>query len=221
MKRIDQRGTISISIIVAVTMSLLFVGALVFGFWAFSGKQDYKNNADKKIDTAVEVAKKQKESEKDNQFAEVLKSPVKTFYGSATYGSVSFEYPKTYSAYVVETTTGETPVDGYFHPNVVPGITTAGIAFALRYQVVGRSYAEVLKSFDQLVKTNKITVKPFRAAKVPNTLGVRIDGQFVVGKQGSVILLPLRDKTIKIFTESNESKADFDKYVVPSISFVP
>jgi len=220
MKRVSQSGSISLSAIIAVTMSILFVGAIAFGVWAFAGRQDYKTNSDKKVDAAVEVAKKQTQTADDNKFAEAEKSPVKSFNGSPTYGTVSFNYPKTYSAYSAETTNSSTPLDSYFHPNVVPSVA-GGTSFALRTQVVETSYANVLKEFDSKTKNGKVTVAAFRAAKVPDTLGVRIDGEIATGKQGSLILLPLRDKTLKIWTESDDYRNDFNTFVVPSISFVP
>ena len=36
----SQRGTISVAVIVAVTMTLLFIGTAAFAFWAFGGMQD-------------------------------------------------------------------------------------------------------------------------------------------------------------------------------------
>jgi hypothetical protein len=52
-------------------------------------------------------------------------------------------------------------------------------------------------------------------------LGVRLDGTIAENVKGSVILLPLRDKTIRIMTQSATYVADFDKFVVPSISYNP
>ena len=191
-----------------------------------------KDKASRKFDRSVgkqvarqkkakgEVAKKQTETVKDNEFAEASKSPVKVYQASSTFGSVSFEYPKTYSAYVIDKGSSST-VDGYFHPNVVPYIDDTAVSFGLRFKVVSESYASVLKSFDTYIKGGKTKVSAFRAAKVQQTLGTRVDGQLTSRKQGSMIILPLRDKTIEIWTESNDYLADFNKYVVPSISFVP
>ena len=103
----------------------------------------------------------------------------------------------------------------------MPSIDGTSASFALRLNVVNKSYEQELKSYDSLVKAGKVKVTAFRAAKVPQALGVRIDGQIESKKTGSRILLPLRDKTIEIWTESDQYKADFDTYVVPSISYTP
>ncbi len=222
MKRSNQWGAISIAVIVAVTMSMLFIGAVIFGVITYSGEQDYKNNTNQKIDTAIEVTKKQEDTTKDNQFAEDSKKPTKNYQSSATFGSVSFDYPRTYSGYVVETNTDSSkPVDGYFHPNIVPSITDDSVSYALRINVVSTTYDSILKTYAQNIKIGTVKAAPFRAAKVPQTLGTRLDGQIFVKKSGTMIVLPLRDKTIEIWTESSQNAGDFSKFVIPSINFVP
>ena len=60
----------SISVILAVLFGLLFVSASIFGVWAFSSRQDYKDNVDAKIDDAVVIAVQQTETAKDVEFVE-------------------------------------------------------------------------------------------------------------------------------------------------------
>jgi hypothetical protein len=214
----SQNGAMNVAGLVAVLMTVLFIGAAVFGAMAFSGKQDYKNNTDKKIDIAVTAAVKSAQVKKDADFAEAQKSPVKSYQGSSTFGTVYFEYPKTYSGYVISNSSY--PIDGMFYPGVVPG-SDDSVAFALRVQVLNTSYDSLVRQFDSDIKTGKVTALAFRAAKVPDVLGTRIDGEISSKKQGTIVLLPLRDKTLKIWTESKEFTAEFDKYVLPSLSFVP
>ena len=40
-------------------------------------------------------------------------------------------------------------------------------------------------------------------------------------KQGTMIILPVRDKTLKIWTEGNEFVGDLDKIILANLSFVP
>jgi uncharacterized protein HemX len=102
-----------------VILSVLLLAAIGFGGWAFMQMQDYKNNSNKKAAVAVTAAKKTQAAELQTQFEEQSKSPNKSFKGSATYGSVTFNYPKTWSAYVDTSSTSE-PINAYFHPNEVP-----------------------------------------------------------------------------------------------------
>jgi hypothetical protein len=212
----------NILLIPLILMVLFFLGAAGFGVWAYMGRQDFKLNSDKKVDAAVVIAKKETATAKDNEFVEKEKYPLRHYTGPAAYGSVDIQYPKTWSAYVSEGQS-TSPIIGYFHPSFVPS-TVAGpssTAFALRVEVVSSSYNQVLNLFAANVKQGKIKVSPYKAPKVPSVLGSRLDGEIVQGKQGSMVLFPMRDKTLKVWTEANDFKGDLDTIILPNLIFVP
>ena len=219
MKRVNQQGTIVIIIMLVVT-GVLLVGSLGFGVWAFSGRQDYKNNLDSKITAAVEVEKARISSTKDNEYAVKDKSPVKTFKGPGTYGDLSIEYPKNWSPLIEVRANGDPVVDGYWYPEVLPGIN-GGIKYSLRVRIVDQQYSSSVGSYKDDIKAGKANASAFIPEKVSSIKGTRIDGKISDGKTGSLILLPLRDKTIRIYTEDSQYIADFNKYVLPSISYNP
>ncbi len=198
---------------------LLFISSLTFGIWAFGGKQDYKNNVDQKITIASDTVRQETSTAKDKEFTEKEKNPLKTYTGPNTYGSVVFQYSKIWSAYIDQSNSA-TPLNGYFHPDFVPGIQS-GTAFALRVQIVNQSYDQQLQQLDGKVKTGKVSVVPFRAAKVPSVLGSRAVGEINVGQKDTKIFLPLRDKTLEIWTETDEFVHDLDAIILPSLTFSP
>ena len=199
---------------------LLLMGALGFGGWAFVSMQDYKNNSDKKVDVAVQIAKEENTAENEAAFAEREKEPLKDYKGPASFGSVAIKYPKTWSAFITELDKGGTPVDGYFHPNYVPGLQS-GTSFALHLQVTSLVYADELKKFDSDAKAGRVKVTAIAVDNVPGVTGVRIDGEIERGKQGSLVLLPMRDKTLKVSTETEQFKNDFNTIILKHLSFIP
>src|SRR3989344_4524267 len=86
-------------LIACIITTLLFIAFAGFFGWAYMSRQDYKDNVDQKIATAVEVAKKQTETAKDNEFLEKEKLPLQDYTGPSQYGSLNIKYPKTWSAY--------------------------------------------------------------------------------------------------------------------------
>lgn len=222
MKKHNQLGVIQTAAIIAVVASVLCLLLLVTTLVFYMGKADLQKNMDAKVEKALAIEVKKVEATKEAELAEKEKSPTKTYTGPSTIGSISFNYPKTYSGYVEESqSSSSNKLNGFFHPNIVPK-DDPKILFALRVQVVGTAYESVLKTYANYINSGKAQAKPFTAAAVPDVLGTRIDGEIASGgKQGSVILLPVRDKTLLLWTESKESIPDFDTYVVPSISFVP
>lgn len=220
MKKLTQRGSSAGLLVAFVLLVMLLVGAIGFGVWAYSSQQDYKNNTDQKIEQAVVGAGKKMAAAKDKEFAEQLKKPLDTYKGPNTYGGVTIKYPKSWSAYVVEAGDSSNPIDGYFHPNYVPGVESKS-SFALRVQVTSTSYTEETSQYEDKIAEGKVKITAFRAAKVKRQLGIRINGEIDVDKQGSMVILPMRDKTLKIWTESPQFISDFDKYILPNLSFSP
>lgn len=213
----------NILLIPLILLALFFIGAASFGAWAYMGRQDYKDNSDKKVAAAVEVAKKQTETAKDNEFVEKEKYPLRHYTGPSAYGSVDVQYPKTWSAYITESGNSASPIVGYFHPSFVPNTQSgpSSNSFALRLEVVNTAYDQTLRQFDGNIKQGKIKVTPYKAPKVQDVLGARLDGEIITGKQGSMVLIPLRDKTLKVWTEANNFKGDFDNIIMANIVFVP
>lgn len=207
------------SLLVIVGFTLVLIATLIFAFWAYFSMLDYKNNSDKKSDKAVEIATKIESSRKDKEFAEKEKEPLTTYSGPTTFGSLEISYPKTWSAYVIESDKSSTPVDAYFHPKFVPGVNT-GTLFALRVQVSSQSYEQEIKKFEGKIKNGKSTLTAYSPKNVPSTVGSRVDGDINTAPNGSAVLLPLRDKTIIISTESQDFMNDFNSFVLEYLKFV-
>jgi hypothetical protein len=211
-----QKENGSISVVLAAIFGVLFLVTLVFGGWAFSSRQDYKNNVDEKIVEANKIAVQEVSTAKDNEFLELEKLPVRTFKGPDTYGSISYDYPKTWSVYSKESNSG-TLLDVYSNPAVVKSDTTQ----ALRVEISSRSYEAEVKNYDSAIKRGEIRSSAFRPEKVSEVLGLRLDGALRKDVQGSMIILPIRDKTLKIYTEIPQFVGDFNNIILPSLFLVP
>jgi hypothetical protein len=220
----NQDGAISGLVVSLVLAVLLLIGALAFGGWAFNSRQDYKNHTDSKVNAAVTVAKQQESTAKDAQFAEEIKQPLKTYQSPEAYGSLMVNFPKTWSAYVNDTSTTNILVDGYFAPGVVPSINDQNSVFALRVQVLNQSYAQVLQAFSGQQQDGKLTVSAYALPKLPKIVGVEAVGQ-LTGQTGTatvtMVVLPLRSYTLEIWTEGSQYLADFNNNILPNFSFSP
>ncbi len=216
----SQAGTVNALLIPLVVSIILLIATASFAVWAYMERTDYKNNVEAKVKTAVGVAVKETETRKDNEFQEKEKQPLTNYQGPSAFGSILVKYPKSWSAYVDESGRGSAPVDGYFHPTTVPG-TQSGATYALRIQVVERSFSDEVKSFDSAVKQGKVRSQAYAPANVKNVVGVRIEGEIAPKQQGIIVLLPLRDKTVKLYTQSNQFFNDFNAHILPNFTFTP
>ncbi|HEX2615501.1 MAG TPA: hypothetical protein VHL10_08395, partial [Nitrososphaera sp.] len=194
----------------------------------FSSRQDYKNNSDKKSAEAVAKAKDSLAAQLQSQFDEKAKSPYKAYKGNSTFGTISFNYPKTWSAYVDETNPSE-PINAYFYPDIVPGVQSPA-AFALRLELVSTTYSQLTQQFSSRLTTGNlraIAFVPPKMTKVSNVQpGTRFDGVVNQDSQGgpqtgAMLVITVRDKTMQLSTQSTKFLSDFNNIILPSLTFIP
>lgn len=214
------------NLLFTVVLTALLALSLVFGGWAFKNMQDYKNNSDKKVATAVAAAKTKAAADQQALDDQQNKSPLKAFHGSPTYGSISFNYPKTWSGYIDTSNTSE-PINGYFYPDVVPGIQSK-TAFALRVELLSTDYAQLVQQLSSQVQQGTITAQAYLPPKLngvanvqPGTLFTGQTNSQDTTQRGTLLAIKVRDKTLEISTQSNDYLSDFNNTVLTSLSFAP
>jgi hypothetical protein len=225
MHKQNQAGVSSVAL--AIVFGILFVGAAGFGGWAFMGRQDYKNNSDAKSAQAVAAAEKIQADQLQKKFDEDYKNPNKAYKGPIAFGTVSFNYPKTWSTYLDDTNSAE-PINSFFYPDIVPS-TQSGSAYALRVELQNISYSQVLGQYDAQIKQGKIKAVAYIPPKMVGVAnvqpGTRLDGiisQSSTGVHtGAMVIMQVRDKTLKIYTESPDFLKDYNNIVLPSLTYVP
>lgn len=216
----SQRGSTN-TIVTISFLGLTLVAALVFGVWSFTERTKYKTSSDEIVAVAVKDNTKKVQAEDAIKYAEAAKLPYKVWVGPAAFGSVEITYPKTWSVYNDGLNTTSSPVNVYMHPDAVPTIKDPGSSYALRVQVVPTAYSSTVSQFGGLQKTGKVSVSAYALPKNPADVGIKVTGQIASGKQGTMVVFPLRDKTLKIWTEVPAFQADFDNIILPNARFSP
>lgn len=219
MKRapdMDQKGALNILLIPLLMSSLLLLVALGFSVWAFASRSDYKNNSDQKAAAASQIAAEKAKTEKDNEFVQKEKEPYKNYNSPSQFGSISMQYPKTWSSYSDQDGDRLTVL---MQPDVVS--SDQNTPYALKIEILTQPYDQTISTKDSDVKQGKIKASAFSLAKVPNVLGLRIDGQISQQKTGAAVYLPLRDKTLVISSESPDKVPDFNNIILPNFQFSP
>ncbi|HEY5549682.1 MAG TPA: hypothetical protein VIK37_00540, partial [Candidatus Saccharimonadales bacterium] len=190
-------------------------------------RSKYKNDYQQLLKTDVEKAKPNLKTELEKEFAEREKSPNKTFKGSATYGSITFDYPKTWSGYVDQSSSNQ-PINGYFFPDIVPSVNRGSntpTAFALRVELVGTDYAQAIKQLESLITQGKLKAAAYVPPKMEGAAnvqtGTRFNGELEQNISGSMVVIKVRDKTLKIYTQSPSYVSDFNNIVLKSLTFAP
>ncbi|HEY8999329.1 MAG TPA: hypothetical protein VIM53_03345 [Candidatus Saccharimonadales bacterium] len=218
----DQRGAVNALLIPFILVILLFFGSAGFGVWAFMSRQDYKNNVDAKIAVAETATKAQTQAADQASYNQQAKYPLKAYVGPAAYGAVTINYPKTWSAYVQDSSSNSSqPVNNYYQPGVVPDTTNSNNTYALRMQVNATPYAQVMAGFASQVQSGDVTVAPYSLPKVKSVVGSIITGQIESNVTGVMIVLPLRDTTLQVWTEQPSEETDFTNIILANMTFAP
>jgi hypothetical protein len=204
-----------------------FIIAIGFAFWAYTGRQDYKNNTDQKIADAVKVSNADLKTNLEKAFAEKEKAPYKEYTTPVQYGSVKIVYSKMWSAYIVESASSQgTVVNAYMYPDYVPNLGDSNQTnYYLRFQVLDSSYNNEVNKYASLVKKGVLTSTPYVPEQVKGaTVGVMLKGQLESKKNGVMVILPVRDKVLKIWSESKvvwDNGGDFENVVLKNLTYTP
>ncbi len=202
------------------TIALIFVSiiAIVFaGLFAYMYVQwnDASTAVDTKINLAVAESENKLRTDLENEFAEKEKYPFSTFTGPTDYGTLTFEFPKTWSVYVPNDASNRGTYEAHVNPGVV-NVVSPKTVMALRISIQTISTDTIKKKYADKVKSKKMTVE----TTVVN--GVTVDiyhGELDSRYIGYVCVFKMRDKTVILQTDAELFKADFDR-ILSTIRYV-
>lgn len=204
-KKFIFEGWSTFQLVIFIIVSLLAVTFIGLFIWMFIMWSNADSNIEGQINAAVTTAVSAKESELNAKFEEQQKYPYKTFTGPADYGSLTFEFPKTWSAYVAKDASSGGNLEAYFNPDVVTATSISAIN-ALRVTIRNQSIDQVSRSYESSLKSGKLSVniRPINGENANVYTGA-------VGNniQGIVAIFKIRDKTAILQTDAMIYQEDF------------
>lgn len=213
MRKLDQKGIMNPLAIPLILAVLVLIVASVMAVVYYTKYVEQRDNNRPIIDAAVAEAEATQKKALEEAFTEREKLPTKIYTSPAELGGVKLMFPKTWSSYVDSSKRGE--LSFYAHPNYVPA---DNVNYALRMSVVDKPFAREVKSYDNAVKKGELKAGAVRTSGVT---GTRLDGFLEKDQEGSMVVFPLRDKTLRVWTESKEFANDFNNIVLKGLTFVP
>lgn len=214
LKRINENGAVSGSLIAIILLGILFLAAGSAAIWAYSNYTEQKTNVDGKIDLAVAEARKEQADIESAKFAEREKEPNRQFVGPDDYGRLTFDYPKTWSVYIAQDVTEGGTYESYLNPVTVPPVSDKQ-QFSLRVTIEQTDYDKVIKQYDARIKKGDLRSGGFSAN---GNSGIRFDGNFTKDIRGAAVILKIRDKTVTLRTDADTFKPDFEN-IIKTINF--
>lgn len=212
-KKIDQKGAISLLVVPLTLLTIAVIALSVISVMYHNQFIEQRDKNEPIIAQAVTDAETAQKEKLEAEFTEREKQPLKQYTTPAESGSVVLKFPKTWSSYVK--VSKDATMDYYGHPNFVPA---DDVNYALRMSLVRGAYSTELKKYDAQVKKGELKAT---SVSVSGVTGARLDGLLKKDQEGSMVIFPLREKTMRVWTENKDFRGDFDNIVIKNLTFVP
>lgn len=202
-------------LIATILLSVFLVAFIGLFVWAFLNYQDHKKNVDGKVSEAVKTAEAAKTTELEAAFKVERERLFNKYTTNPVLANVTLEYPRDWSFYLEEDQNSSTQIQAIFHPTVVQNSDPG--TYGMRLRLEAKLYSEVLDDFEKDIEDGLILVTPIKNG---DTSGVRLDGQIDRDHNGSMIMFPIRDKTLIVQTDSKEYLSVYEE-AIKKLVFTP
>jgi len=213
-----QDGAVNSWLILSVCLIFLTLGAMATSGWALYNFYQEKTTVDKQVDDAKTKAAYDARTQAEAEYQKTLNSTYTTFSGPSDYGTLTFSYPKYWSAYIAKDGTEGQDYQAFLNPGVVDGgspTSTKTQQYALEVLIQEKDYATVVNSYSNLVKQNKLTSS---SAKVNGEDAVQLKGNFTTDLRGTAVIFKIRDKTVTVRTDADTFLDEYN-HIVSTIKF--
>lgn len=204
-----------LEIVVLVVVSLIAVTFIGLFIWKYSEWDTLKTDSDSRTDAAVAVAIADTTTKLENEFVEREKYPYKTFAGPADYGSLGFEYPKTWNLYIARDAARSGDYEAYLNPGEVLPVGSSTIN-ALRVTIENKAFDTIAKSYEGAVKNGKLSMV---TRNVGSAVANVYTGELSSNIRGIAAVFKLRDKTVILQTDAELFSDEFYK-LLDTVTFV-
>ena len=211
-----EQGSVDGWMIGTIGCLVLFLIAGALAIWVYMMYVQEKSDVDGKIQLAETKARSEQSEVERKKFAEEAKNPRIEFVGPSDYGRVSFMYPKTWSVYVDKDGSDRGDYKAYLHPEIVPSVGNSASRFALRIEVLNSDFDKILAQYASILKKGDVVSS---SVEYNGNSATRLDGAFSKDLRGSVVLMRVRDKTIRFSTDADTFKPDFQA-ILDTVKYV-
>lgn len=201
-----------------ISTLLLGLSTVIFGILAivsFANNQQAQNTVNQAKSQSYKLGQEAQKKTDNKEFALANQLPYREYKAPDLYGNFVIKFPKNWNAYVVEDQSSDTQVNLLLHPAAVKLDKSLKVnSYAFRALLINRPQAEIYQSqFQTAVKSGKLAQK---STTVSNIGATWIDGKFDGQHNGIIVLVPVRDKTLELITDSHEYISEFTQILAQS-----
>lgn len=207
----------------AKQMQLITIGVGVLAFILLITTVVYALNASKyqkqsttAYNDGMEAGKKEQKEADNVAFNKELTSSTRTYTAPVINGSFEISYPKAWSLSVDNSSSY--PVAGLINPSFV---TVQAPEQALRFTLIDTPYAAIKKRYDDSLKTYKAKASEVTVSGIKGTQYAGNINDKSKTSVGTVVIVPLRDKTMLMQTDNNKVYGETYKQMLETAKLIP
>ena len=210
-----MRGAINGPIIAITALTILVIGFGAFGIWSYIQYSTVSTDVEGQISDATAKAVKEQVDIDEKKFAEREKQPLRQFAGLDDYGRLTFDYPKTWSAYQATDVSkgGGATYEAYLNPLLVPPVTPANknsMKYALRVTIEQQLYDQVITTYSARIKKGDLQSSAWTNGEYSGTMLI---GNFTKDIRGRAVIMKMRDRTLTVRTDADVFKDDYEALI--------
>lgn len=201
----DARGEVNLLVVALVVLGLfvlIFAGLFINSY--MTAQNATKNLNAKRAEAYKQGQEAGAKTQKETDAAAAKaaeQNPFRAYTAPIAFGEFTIKFAKSWSSSVSENLSNTTQVELIANPEFVKILPNNTVNYALRAGLINNTYTATRQSYDQRVKSKKLTAAN---VKVSGIDGVRYTGEFKEGKSGVMVLVPVRDKTVFFSTENTK-----------------
>lgn len=196
-----------------ILAGLLLISTIALGLLSINYANKYteaKTDVDGQKAAAAAAAKEEQKVVDQKEHEEMDKQPYRTYQAPAVLGAIQAEFPKNWNVYAKEEEKSDIQLDVYMYPGVVRDENSTTEPYSFRIRMQQKLYPEAMLPYQKRVEKGQLKAQ---TVTVSGISGTRFDGAITDERTGAIILLPVRDKTLFIWTESPTYMTDYDQIV--------
>jgi hypothetical protein len=203
----------TIVLVCVTTVAAIFIGLFVQTMLAID---EVNSNQDGKIELARSEGRAEQQALDNINHARLEKNPWLEFIGPASYGTLRFKYPRTWSLYVRNDASRGGNFEAFFNPGGInPNPESDLTKSALRVTIFSRRFDEVIQQYSAAMANGSLNMEVIR---VNNDNANQYVGFFSNNVRGKAVVFGVRDKTVVLRTDAMLFEEDFDE-LVKTITF--
>lgn len=144
---------------------------------------------------------------------EEAKLPYRSYFAPQAYGNFEIKFPKNWNVYSLQNEGATKQMDLRIHPDNVTVVTAQNGEYAFRLELIQQNIDKSKRNMEQRVKNKKVTL---RDTSVSGIAGVRYEGEWADKRNGVMIIVPVRDKSLYLYTDGDKYRAEYEEILKQS-----